>query len=198
MQTVSTRTLYLLNADDEVDESILRRWVADHGGAPEDAPPCRILVPRTRPVALDALARRLAGADDLLLSPLRVAWLPEERDGERTVRVRDLVQGDPAEPDAAPQATDPEPSTRTAPSWSSPRAHSCPSVRMRQGAPDDGDARDLATFVARQALLALERAEYRVRGARYKVPRLVREELMASAAFRRRRRPSGRRARARS
>ena len=35
-----------------------------------------------------------------------------------------------------------------------------------------------------RASLALERAEYRIRGARYKVPRLVREQLAGSAAFR--------------
>ena len=57
-------------------------------------------------------------------------------------------------------------------------------VSARPGAPADGDATALAAFVARQALLALERAEYRMRGARYKVPRLVREDLEGSAAFR--------------
>jgi glycerol-3-phosphate O-acyltransferase len=38
--------------------------------------------------------------------------------------------------------------------------------------------------VARQAALALERAERQLRGARYKVPRFVREEILARPAFR--------------
>src|SRR5439155_1616964 len=39
-------------------------------------------------------------------------------------------------------------------------------------------------FVARQAALALDRAERRLRGARYKVPRFVEEEIVARPAFR--------------
>jgi len=42
----------------------------------------------------------------------------------------------------------------------------------------------LAEFVTRQATLALERAERRLRGARYKVPRLVHEDILGRAEFR--------------
>ncbi len=42
----------------------------------------------------------------------------------------------------------------------------------------------LAEFVALQAALALERAERRLRGARYKVPRLVHEAILSRPAFR--------------
>jgi len=42
----------------------------------------------------------------------------------------------------------------------------------------------LAEFVERQAALALERAERRLRGQRYKVPKLVREDILARAEFR--------------
>src|SRR5262249_58875169 len=39
-------------------------------------------------------------------------------------------------------------------------------------------------FVTRRAGLALERAERRVRGLRYKVPRFVREDIVSRPAFR--------------
>src|SRR5204863_4136932 len=39
-------------------------------------------------------------------------------------------------------------------------------------------------FVVRQAALALERAERRLRGARYKVPRLVQDEILSRPACR--------------
>jgi glycerol-3-phosphate O-acyltransferase len=42
----------------------------------------------------------------------------------------------------------------------------------------------LAEFVSRQAVLALERAERRLRGARYKVPRLLHEDILKRPAFR--------------
>ena len=181
---MSTSTLYLIDAHDEVDESILRKWVADHGGALDD------VVAAPHPRAEDAaqriepLARRLTAADDVLLAPLRVAWLPEERDGERTVQVRDLLQGDPRNPTPRRKRrilTERPDRALVVVGESALLSE----VRTRQGPAVDDDANELATFVARQALLALERAEYRVRGARYKVPRLVREELMASPTFRR-------------
>jgi glycerol-3-phosphate O-acyltransferase len=48
----------------------------------------------------------------------------------------------------------------------------------------EGETTGFAGFVVRQASLALERAERRLRGARYKVPRLVREDILARPAFR--------------
>src|SRR5262249_60401487 len=47
-----------------------------------------------------------------------------------------------------------------------------------------GETTGLAEFVVRQATLALERAERRLRGLRYKVPRFVREDILARPAFR--------------
>ena len=54
----------------------------------------------------------------------------------------------------------------------------------RAGGADVGETTGLAEFVARQAALALERAERRLRGARYKVPRFVHEDILARPAFR--------------
>ena len=52
------------------------------------------------------------------------------------------------------------------------------------GRAETGATVGLAEFVARQAALALERAERKLRGARYKVPRLVEEEILDRPAFR--------------
>ncbi|MBW0014151.1 glycerol-3-phosphate 1-O-acyltransferase, partial [Mycobacterium sp.] len=46
------------------------------------------------------------------------------------------------------------------------------------------DTRDFAQFVTRRAILALERAEYRILGPQYKSPRLVKPEILSSARFR--------------
>lgn len=53
---------------------------------------------------------------------------------------------------------------------------------QRSGGADS--TQGLAEFVVRQAQLALERAERRLRGARYKVPRFVHEEILARPGFR--------------
>jgi glycerol-3-phosphate O-acyltransferase len=54
----------------------------------------------------------------------------------------------------------------------------------RQGWADASETTGLAEFVIRQAALALERAERRLRGARYKVARFVREEILSRPAVR--------------
>jgi glycerol-3-phosphate O-acyltransferase len=53
----------------------------------------------------------------------------------------------------------------------------------KAGGADFSDTTGLVEFVARQAGLALERAERRVRGLRYKVPRFVYESILERPAF---------------
>jgi len=46
------------------------------------------------------------------------------------------------------------------------------------------DPDDFGAYVARRATLALDRAEYRLRGPRYKTPSLVKDEILSSRRFR--------------
>ena len=50
--------------------------------------------------------------------------------------------------------------------------------------PESAETAGFADFVRQKATLALERAERGIRGARYKVPRLVHEEILGRPAFR--------------
>ncbi|MFQ5555232.1 MAG: glycerol-3-phosphate 1-O-acyltransferase [Acidimicrobiia bacterium] len=129
----------------------------------------------------------LAEGDDPLLVPLRVLWLPStESDGERRVGLKDLlVFGDPRDPDPIRQRV----IHRTRPDrvriiMGEPARRS--EVRDRWEAPDEkGRARGLgfADYTAHQAWLALERAERKLRGNKYKVPKFVRETLVARRSF---------------
>jgi glycerol-3-phosphate O-acyltransferase len=56
------------------------------------------------------------------------------------------------------------------------------SLRQRWAETTDDD--DFAAYVARRATLALDRAEYRLRGPRYKTPSLVKDEILSSRRFR--------------
>lgn len=121
-----------------------------------------------------------------MLAPLRVAWLAEQIDGVRAARFIDLVTfGDPRDPGRYRQkwllkfkpercvVVTAEPGTEA-------------SLRARWRAATEGHAAESAgfpEFVARQAHLALERAERTLRGARYKVPRFVDEEMLSRADF---------------
>src|SRR6185295_9875275 len=165
------------DAASAIERKMLEQWIETN--RPEAISPasCEIVaIPpsrgRRRPRAVDPrLEAILAVGDDPLLAPLRMAWLAPEKDGDRRVGFRDLLTlGDPRDPGLLRQ-------------WWVKRRHAdryrvvvaepAPASALRArwkeaGADSTGN---LAEFVVRQAKLALERAERRLRGARYKVPR---------------------------
>src|SRR6266404_2901152 len=123
------------------------------------------------------LEARLATGDDPLLAPLRVSWHPGYVNGKLEARLSDLVTlGDPRDPGRLRQrwvrrrypercrivVGEPAPISDLRERW------------RRAGGVDAAQTTGLAEFVVRQAVLACERAERRLRGARYKVPRFGR------------------------
>ncbi len=185
------RVVFLLDASSELEARLLEAWIERHR-PPELGPGgCEaVRIPpthRRRRVSLARLEATLASGDDALLAPLRVAWLPKERGGQRAAVLADLLYvGDPRDPGALRQravlrrapdrcrivAGEPAPVSELRQRW-----------RLDAGA-DLAQTTGLAEFVARQAALALERAERRLRGARYKVPRLVHDDILSRPAFR--------------
>ena len=187
--TAGQRVVFLLDTASGFEEALLRRWIADE--TPEDAGPVeRLSIPgsRRRRGKLDPrLEATLAAGDDPLLAPLRVAWFPAVRGGRRTARWSDLLKlGDPRDPGRLRArwvyvftsdrwrivAGEPARASELEARWRSPETSG------------PGATHGLAEFVARQAALALERGERRLRGARYKVPRFVREEVLSRPALR--------------
>ena len=185
------RLIFLLDASSRAEQKVLERWVEDN--RPEAISPgtCeRISIPpsrrpRRRATVDSRLDAALAAGDDPLLAPLRVAWLPESKDGARAIGFSDLLAlGDPRDPGALRQAwmlryhpdrhvvvvAEPAPASVLRDRW------------KNLGGADS--TQSLSEFVARQAQLALERAERRLRGSRYKVPRFVHEEILARPSFR--------------
>ena len=154
---------------------LIRERIAAAGGSP--VPPVSL-----GPAGEELPRSLLDGDEDVRLVPVRVAWLPEEHGGRRVARVADLRPGhDPYHPSERQQqrimARQPgravvlagEPATLG-------------SLRQRWAETTDDD--DFAAYVARRATLALDRAEYRLRGPRYKTPSLVRDEILSSRRFR--------------
>jgi glycerol-3-phosphate O-acyltransferase len=129
------------------------------------------------------LEQALAEADgDRWLVPVRVAWLPPERNGERAATLHDLLSlTNPRRPGARSQARilRDEPDRCRVVAAEPATLKDLKSRHARQRV-DEG----LAAFVGRQAVLALERAERILVGVQYKVPKLVVEEIEASADFR--------------
>ena len=128
------------------------------------------------------LEGRMARGDNPVLVPLRIAWLAPQRDGIRSVRLADLVKlGDPRDPDLLRQylilARAPD---RCRILVGEPATSSELTARWQEGV----ESISLSEFVARRAWLALERAERRVRGNRYKVPKFVHQEILRTSDFR--------------
>jgi len=184
--------VFLVEAASALERRTLEDWIARTH--PPTRPPGSvrvIFIPSTRrrdsrPVdpGLEAL---LAGEEDPLLAPLRIAWLAPLRGNERTVGIRDLLMfRDPRDPGVIRQrliqtrhpdrccvvAAEPALASELRGRWSEAGGHG------------GGHTIGLAEFVARQAALALERAERRIRGARYKVPKLLEEEVLGRPEFR--------------
>src|SRR6201987_5887105 len=140
------------------------------------------------PAALAALVEQLKSGpesgDDRLVVPVRVFWLPPADRG-RIAKVAGLLPGrDPYHPNLRQQRR----ILRDAPHRARVVVGEPAKVsELRQQWRDTTvgeDERDFAQLVTRRAILALERAEYRILGPQYKSPRLVKPEILASTRFR--------------
>lgn len=130
-------------------------------------------------------ARLLQRTDDPEITPIRVAWLPMDRDGSAALHLKDLVTLTRARhPRPGVQRrilrTDPE-RARVLVGAAAPVSD----LRRRFVAfSGGGDEQELGAFVRRQGVLALEREERQLLGQRYKAARMVPEEVLSSARMR--------------
>jgi len=182
------RVIFLLDAASRLEEKLLTGWIERQKPAGAECEAFSIPSSRRRRGKIDPrLEPALAAGDDPLLAPLRVVWQPRERDGRREARLVDLLKlGDPRDPNRLREHY----VLRSAPERvrivaGDPATASALRERWRANAiADTGATVGLAEFVVRQADLVLDIAERRLRGARYKVPRFVREDILWRPAFR--------------
>ena len=136
--------------------------------------------------ALNELADQLTSEsnDDRSVLPVRVFWLPPAN-RSRVAKLAGLLPGrDPYHPNPLQQRhivrKDPQRGRVVAgePAKVSELRRQWRDTTVGQ------DKRDFAQFVTRRAILAMERAEYRILGPQYKSPRLLKPEILSSARFR--------------
>ncbi len=185
------KVLFILDARNRFEQEILQRWIHHHtrSGSDEFHAPqvCMDLGDDRGGIDSAQLVVALALPGDTLVTPLRVAWQPSPEKIDSGPRLRDLVFGDPRHPSARRGrrilARFPE------------RMH------LLSGLPDtvdnlrrrfehhhnieEGEAQQkaFADYVARQASLVLDMAERKLLGGRYKVPRHVAANLLASQEY---------------
>ncbi|HLU30172.1 MAG TPA: hypothetical protein VK088_00315, partial [Acidimicrobiia bacterium] len=171
--------VFLLDASTSLERSLLTAWV-ERCGFPNarvvDLASSRI---RRYRHSSPAVGHIVGEEDSAWLIPLRVAWLPTERLGRRTVSWMDLLKvGDPR---------DPRPLREYLILWMYPDrvrilvGEGATAPRLR--ADHASDHRPLTEFVTRRAWLALDRQERAERGDRYKIPRFVSEDIASDPTF---------------
>lgn len=183
----AAQIIYLAAYRGRTERELLERWVSRRhagGGAPHRL----FLFHRQTAPSSEVVARLVASLHDAdtVLAPLRVAWIPELFEGRRAVRWRDALSfRDPRMPTewTKRRLVGRDASDRWAVVQAEPAALGTLRDRwkMRTGGGPDAD---FAGFVARQAELSLERAEYHVQGVRYKTPRIDKQDVMATPGFR--------------
>ena len=182
------RKLFIIDARNRVERRHLLDWLHGTWGVIADSEWVTLdLSDETAPLKLEKLADRLDQAEDCLVIPVRVAWRIPHFDRDRTLRLHDLIFGDPRMPGSLrawsillrdrrrAQCLLGEPASVAA-----LRARFAEDIGMADADPATG----FASFVTRQATLTLEVQERGVRGTRYKVPRFVADSLAASPRFR--------------
>jgi glycerol-3-phosphate O-acyltransferase len=174
-------TVLLTQAATATEARLIKDRIAAAGGA--DQPQVSLGAPGSEQTQVpEAL---LEGDSAVRLVPVRVAWRPEEGAGGRSARLTDLMPGhDPYRPNERQQrrilAREPARATVLV---GEPATVGELRRRWIETTGGDGQA-DFAAYVARRATLALDRAEYRLLGPRYKTPSLVKEEILSSRRFR--------------
>ncbi len=189
------RIVFLLDACSDLERGMLEAWI--HRAKPQETPsnsvevvpipPSRRRRSRRRGAGLARLESAIAAGGDPLMAPLRVAWFSEFTDGIRHLGALDiLTMTDPRDPGPLRQRwTAARHPGRARVVAGEPARLSELRKRWRErGGQDETETTGLTEFVAHRAALALERTERRLRGARYKVPRLVSEDILSRPAFR--------------
>ncbi len=184
--TATADALVLAFVSSLVEAELLKGWLDQRRAAhPESKIEVLRLSPRNpTPATLVQLVERLSTDDQRSIVPVRVFWMPRP-EASTLSRVLGLLPGrNPYRPSEGQQrriVRDEPTRARVVAGESATVAE----LRERWGEKTAGEnPRDFAHFVTRRALLALERAEYRILGPQYKSPRLVKPEILASARFR--------------
>ena len=184
----SKSVLFVLDAAHRIEQQHLEAWLerertkCDFQGNVE-----RAIVPIADSpdhIPAENLLGVLDLPDDTLLVPLRIVWLKGLDVKSTTPRFRDLLFGNPRHPGPMKARRILKTHPRRAKCISgAPATLGELRLRLERRLGAQPDRNQLADFLASQASIALDIAERRLRGTRYKVPRHVAENLRSSRAF---------------
>ncbi len=183
------RVLFIIDAEHKVEEKLLLDWLnvtktrAEYEGAVSH---CVVPIAHDpENIPTEGLQMALEVPEDTLVVPIRVAWNTALDDLNRKPRWRDLLRGNPRRPSQRKAQALLEQDTSSALCISgNPATVGDLTARYGERLKIANVDEHLADYVAEQASLALEVAERRLRGSRYKVPRQVSKQVRASDRYR--------------
>ena len=173
--------LYLIDAASDYEAALLESWLRrEVGGEPDTV---RIASSRRGWGGEDeTLTRSLGSGENVYLIPVRVVWMaPKQKAGRRSVRWTDVLQpGDPRDPRGL--------RARWIRNFRRDRvrliaARGAFSSEIAADYEVSGQIDPLSSYVTRRAWSVLDRAERKLQGNRYKIPRFVPEAILSRKEF---------------
>ena len=184
----AAQVLFIIDAEHEVEERLLFQWInatkTEHGFSGAMSHCIVPIAHDPEDIKTDALQASLNVPEETLLVPVRVVWKTKLEEINSKPRFRDLLSGNPRRPNKkkAQSIIDVDPSKALC-IMGLPATLSDLTARYNERQKIAQLDSDLAEYVAEQASLALEVAERRLRGGRYKVPRQVSKQVRASDRY---------------
>jgi len=176
------RVLFLVHASTPLEERLVMQWIrCTRPDFPASYSTALMSGPRDSVPEHEGLAEILESEDASIVVPVQIAWrLPQTE----KPRLSQLFFGDPREPNRWKQARilSNRPGLIALVAAKSATVNELRKRHTSREREINPDA--FASFVARQAVLSLERAERGIKGMRHKMPRFVRETLRAGKSFR--------------
>lgn len=182
------QVLFIIDATHRVEEALLLDWLTDQKVHSQfQGHSSHVLVPIAKnpeKVGTQKLAMALNVPMNTLLVPVRVVWMSSLDEKDNTPRLRDLFRGNPRRPGPA-QARAILRNTPERAVCIAAKPATMQELLDKLARRNDSDATDtqITEFIANQASLALEVAERRLRGTRYKSPRRVAKNLQEHPRF---------------
>lgn len=181
------RVVFLLDAANPFERRVLLRWIDHH--KPDDVDFSSVTLYLSNDKGLPPthhLAKNLTKADDAVVVPLRLSWLPSREVMAPSFGLRDWLR----RRNRRPLRPFVKHTLRKHPECVSftvaqPADLGELRTRFREKYPakNPSEGNELAIFVARQAAVVLDIAERQLTGGRYKVPRYVAESLRRNPEF---------------
>jgi glycerol-3-phosphate O-acyltransferase len=180
--------LFILDASHQVEQQHLEAWL-DRGREKIDYPVQveHVVIPiadSPETIPTENLKSALHLAPDTLVIPVRIVWLKGLDVKGTTPRLRDFLFGNPRHPgpSKARRILKKHPMRAKCISGAGATLKEL-SDRLHHRLGTSPDPEEIAEFVAGQASIALDIAERRLRGSRYKVPRRVASNLLSDRNF---------------